>query len=752
MKRNNKGFTLLELLGVVLIIGFLLLVVVASVTNVMNSSRQKLVDVQLKALENAAETYVASKPNLIPKLRSETTTIFLYNLKHAGLVEKEVRHPVTEELLPDDMIIEIHRDGNFFEYRAIEDTGTYGNVAEDDDLVIVVMGALNDTVQQNYFTHNWANEEAIKAFTVDGTQIDNSHINVTITVDSTVISELETNILREYLVEYKIEYMGYKRVIVRKVNLVDTMPPLLEFSNDPILSGECTTYNWQTQGVTASDNSGSVTVSYVGTVECIPGIYTLTYTAEDINGNSTTKDREVEIVETLIASDPSEPEEPTGPLCDGTFIDERDGNEYGMVTIGAQCWMTNNLAYLPSVTSGTATSNNDPRYYVYGYVGTDVTAAKATLNYQKYGVIYNWHGATGGLDGESVQGACPDGWYIPTDQDWKNLEIELGMDPEVADTTMWRGSKEGQQLKSIDPSWGGTNIYGFSAVPGGRLASGSWNYVDVAGYYWASTLTASNQSLFRYLHSTYTQILREQITLDTGYSVRCIKHEFTPGPSATFPTPVVGESCYQEFATDSRDGNTYNTVQLGSQCWFAENLAYLPAVHTNQGFNNAGNQENPAYGVYGYSGTSVATAKADPNYEKYGSIYNGYALDIENVCPTGWRVPSDNDWKTFETFLNLPASELDLTMERGTDQGKKLKTVPPVYDGTDEYGFRGLPAGARESDGTYGVEDFNAMWWTDTAPTATSRWIRALVIGYDGIFRTEPPKSRGYYVRCIYDE
>lgn len=232
MKKNNKGFTLLELLGVVLIIGFLLLVVVATMTNVMNSSKQKLIDVQLKSLENAAETYVASKSNLLPKLRSETTTIFLHNLKQAGLVEKNIKHPITEELLPDDMVIEIHRDGNFFEYRAIENTGTYGNIAENDDLIITVMGALDDTVQQNYFTHNWANEEAIKAFTIDGTQIDNSHINVTITVDSEVISEAETNILREYLVEYKVDYMGYEKTIIREVNLVDTLPPSLAFSSE----------------------------------------------------------------------------------------------------------------------------------------------------------------------------------------------------------------------------------------------------------------------------------------------------------------------------------------------------------------------------------------------------------------------------------------------------------------------------------------------------------------------------------------
>lgn len=450
------------------------------------------------------------------------------------------------------------------------------------------------------------------------------------------------------------------------------------------------------------------------------------------------------------------PPEPKGPVCAGTFIDERDGKEYRKVTIGEQCWMKDNLAYLPSVVSGSTFSNNNPHYYVYGYVGTDIAAAKATSNYQTYGAIYNWHAATGGLDGVGVQGACPDGWFIPTDDDWKQLEMEMGMTQAQADGTMWRGTVQGQYMKSKVPaSQQGTDIYGFSAMLGGRLATGVWNYVGTGGYYWTSTTPAANQSLLRYLTDANVQVNREQITLDTGFSVRCIMHDFEPDPVNQMPVAAVGESCYEAFATDARDGKIYDTVQLGSQCWFAENLAYLPAVHTTAGFSTAGNQSNPGYGVYGYSGTDVNAAKALDAYTKYGALYNWHAAATPGVCPAGWRVPSDADWQALSIFLGMTSIEAaGNDPERGypAEVGTKMKIVPPGWDGIDSIGFRGIPAGLRTNTGDYLNENFNLIFWANTQSTATEAWLQALFLNDIGLYRSTSSKASGFSVRCIYDE
>ena len=99
------------------------------------------------------------------------------------------------------------------------------------------------------------------------------------------------------------------------------------------------------------------------------------------------------------------------------FTDNRDGNVYSFVTIGDQVWMSENLKYLPSVVDRATYSNTDPYYYVYGYNGTDVPAAKATDNYKTYGVLYNWPAA---ID------ACPSGWHLPSDAEWTQLTNYLG--------------------------------------------------------------------------------------------------------------------------------------------------------------------------------------------------------------------------------------------------------------------------------------------------------------------------------------
>jgi hypothetical protein len=107
----------------------------------------------------------------------------------------------------------------------------------------------------------------------------------------------------------------------------------------------------------------------------------------------------------------------------GTFIDSRDNHEYQWVKIGNQIWMAENLAYLPSVNHIKPDSTNLPHYYIYGYDGTNVNEAKSTPNYAVYGVLYDW---------EAALNASPVGWHLPSDAEWKQLEIDLGITTEMA--------------------------------------------------------------------------------------------------------------------------------------------------------------------------------------------------------------------------------------------------------------------------------------------------------------------------------
>jgi hypothetical protein len=91
--------------------------------------------------------------------------------------------------------------------------------------------------------------------------------------------------------------------------------------------------------------------------------------------------------------------------------------------------------------------------------------------------------------------------------------------------------------------------------------------------------------------------------------------------------------------TDDRDGTTYKVVRIGAQLWMAENLKYLPSVVGMA----TGSNSTPYYYVSGYNGTSVEEARAIANYNTYGVLYN-WAAATQDVCPAGWRLPTDADW------------------------------------------------------------------------------------------------------------
>ena len=205
-----------------------------------------------------------------------------------------------------------------------------------------------------------------------------------------------------------------------------------------------------------------------------------------------------------------------------TFTDPRDGNVYQMVTIGKQVWMAENLKYLPSVIGPGTGSQTIPYHYVYGYDGTSVTDAKTTANYQTYGVLYNWPAAFH---------ACPPGWHLPTDAEWKALEMELGMSLAQADATGWRGTDEGGRLKEtgtkhwVSPNTSATNESGFSALPGGsRMTFEAFRNAGYYSYWWGASEFSNTYVWNRYLLYNASTVYRGYYLKDYGFSVRCIRN------------------------------------------------------------------------------------------------------------------------------------------------------------------------------------------------------------------------------------
>jgi uncharacterized protein (TIGR02145 family) len=197
---------------------------------------------------------------------------------------------------------------------------------------------------------------------------------------------------------------------------------------------------------------------------------------------------------------------------------EHDGYDYATVQIGDQCWFSENCRYLPSVSPSSMASSTIPYYYVYGYVGADLEAAKATENYETYGVLYNWPAVM-------TEGICPSGWDIPSDEEWMELEMSLGMSQSDASSTSWRGTDEGYQMKSTS-GWNdggnGSNSSGFNGLPGGFLYDGGFDNGVHYGYWW-STSESSSLSWFRALNYYNGYVDRSDYYRESGFSARCVK-------------------------------------------------------------------------------------------------------------------------------------------------------------------------------------------------------------------------------------
>ncbi|MGW8314367.1 MAG: fibrobacter succinogenes major paralogous domain-containing protein [Bacteroidales bacterium] len=222
---------------------------------------------------------------------------------------------------------------------------------------------------------------------------------------------------------------------------------------------------------------------------------------------------------------------------DESPVTDVDGNEYPTVQIGEQVWMAMNLRAI-HYADGTPLNLVEPAA---DWEGLEVDAAAYCFygnlaDQEIYGALYSWGAATRdpatAEAGEEVQGVCPDGWHLPGDEEWKTLEMELGMTWLTADKDQWRGFEEGGMLKIAgteywnEPNEMATNESGFSAAPAGiRSADGIFSGRGDHTVYWTATGVEPNSAWVRALHTMRGEIKREYVNRKAGYSVRCIMDE-----------------------------------------------------------------------------------------------------------------------------------------------------------------------------------------------------------------------------------
>jgi len=272
-----------------------------------------------------------------------------------------------------------------------------------------------------------------------------------------------------------------------------------ESTNDP------TSWSWDFgDGNTSSEQNPSHTYSSEGTytVELI--------VSNDYGADTLTKTDYITVESTLTACDWNN---------ETTFTDSRDGQEYKQIKIGDQCWMAENLNY-------------DQSSY-----GNDWCYDNNSSHCNTYGRLYDWAAVMQGESSSSsnpsgVKGVCPDGWHVPSDEEWEELEMQLGMSQSEADKIGIRGTNEGSKLAGNASLWEDGDLEnnsefgtsGFTALPGGfRSSKDNLLGVGTSGGWWSSTERSSASAWRRYLYYGLSSVYRKDYDKDYGVLVRCVR-------------------------------------------------------------------------------------------------------------------------------------------------------------------------------------------------------------------------------------
>ena len=217
-----------------------------------------------------------------------------------------------------------------------------------------------------------------------------------------------------------------------------------------------------------------------------------------------------------------------------------------------------------------------------------------------------------------------------------------------------------------------------------------------------------------------------------GYLVKMLADDVLIYPGSSSFT------CGDPF-TDPRDGQTYNSVQIGDQCWMAENLNIGGMINGSEEMTDNGVIEKYCY-------------DNDPaNCDEYGGLYQWNEMmeytttpGVQGICPSGWHLPTDGEWTTLTDFLGGESVAGGKMKETGTTHWN-----PPNTGATNESGFTALPGGYR-LNGNFNNLGSNGSFWSSNENGANA-WYRKLYCNYFDVARLNNNKNCGFSSRCLHD-
>jgi len=460
----------------------------------------------------------------------------------------------------------------------------------------------------------------------------------------------------------------------------------------------------------------------------------------------------------------------------GTVVDDEE-NVYTVLPMADnRCWMTQNMRRRNinhrHVGNGAAVDNDETNKRLHDGVQT---------NDKVYGVHYTWNVAMQGATYQKAQGICPAGWYVPTDEEWRTLEMAYGMTYAQATTDgAWRGSNQGTQFKVNGTSKFNATLSGYSAT----------SNVNTVGYYWTSTRHTSSTSyaFYRYFHKSNETIYRYRLGLGTFASLRCIRsmclgtdkpENLKPGSikggtaGVNFPytiktggtatvscggliyswyingvrVPGQGASLTHVFTTQgtytvvrratadndkyaetsavvrvfpacgSKDyvlddqANRYSIKEMGDgRCWMTQNMRRRDINHRHAG--NGAAVDNDGTNKRLHDGVQANDVAYGAHYIWSIAMQGSTAEKAQGICPAGWYVPTDLEWRQLEMAYGMTATQANTDGAwRGYDEGTRLKSG----------GNSGFNATLSGYDATSNINTVG-YYWTSTRHTSSTSY------------------------------
>jgi len=505
--------------------------------------------------------------------------------------------------------------------------------------------------------------------------------------------------------------------------------------------------------------------------------------------------------------------------CGQSMTDNRDGKTYGTVQIGTQCWMAQNPNVGTRIDGLNEQSDNstiekycydnlESNCDVYGglYQWNEMMQYSTALGMK--GVCpTGWHLPGGGewtilinfLGGENVAGGkmkeSGSSHWIPPNTGATNISGFTGLpggyrstdasfNYKSADGVWWSATSNEYLAYFINLTFNQTEVgyysiektYGFSV----RCLKNETNTsqlevtpanLDVTST--AGTVTFSVTSNTSWTISESVSWLSVNPSSGTANGTLTVNYDANPSSNtrtgeitvtASGGTPEVVVTVIQQgqqywacsqSITDERDGKTYNTVLIGSQCWMSQNLNVGTMVAGSANQSNNGTIEKYCYN------------NSEANCTTYGGLYQWNEMmeytttrGVQGICPQGWHVPTDGEWTVLTSFVlnqsawicggNTNYYAKALASTTGWDSYSEICTVGNNQASNNASGFAGLPGGYEGADGLYYHQGKFGYWWSSSEYNISYAWSRILAYNVANIYRNNY-RFYSFSVRCLKD-